>query len=104
MAVNKNIVKEIKDYRRILEASGLHIVDLYLYGSHATNTATEDSDIDVAIISDTFTGNRFADSMRIVWLSNKIDLRIEPTTFCPQDFIDEDPLVDQIKKYGLKIK
>ena len=104
MAPNANIIKEIRDYRKILEASGLNIVDFYLYGSYATNTATKDSDIDVAIISDAFTGNRFVDSMKIIRLKNKIDLRIEPTTFCPQDFIDEDPLVDQIKKYGIKIK
>ncbi|KJU83578.1 DNA polymerase, beta domain-containing protein [Candidatus Magnetobacterium bavaricum] len=36
-------------------------------------------------------------------IASDIDNRIEPVPFRPEDFIDEDPLVWEIKRYGIKL-
>ena len=51
---------------------------IILYGSHAKGTATEDSDIDIAVIVNNFTGDRLETSARLCNLTWDIDTRIEP--------------------------
>lgn len=63
----------------------------------------EDSDIDVALISDAFTGNRFDDRRKVVPFRRKIDSRIEPIPFRPEDFNRGGLLVEEIKNTGKKI-
>ncbi|MBF0559941.1 MAG: nucleotidyltransferase domain-containing protein [Nitrospirae bacterium] len=103
MAVRKNIKELVKKYKSVVNSSGIKIRAIYLYGSYARNLETEDSDIDVAIISDDFSGNRWQDGLRVSRLRRKIDLNIEPVTFRSQDFIEEDPLVAEIKRHGIRI-
>ncbi len=103
MAVRKNIKDLVKKYKSLVSSSGIKVRAVYLYGSYARNTETIDSDIDVAIISDDFSGNRFEDGLRVARLRAKVDLNIEPVTFRPQDFIEEYPLAAEIKRHGIKI-
>jgi len=52
----------------------------------------KESDIDLAIISPDFSGNRYLDSLKIIPFRRKIDNRIEPVPFKSGDFDDADPL------------
>ncbi len=74
-----------------------------LYGSYANGQVREESDIDVALISQAFTGDRFEDRRRIVPLRRKIDSRIEPMPFTPAGFSKGGNLIDAIKKNGIRI-
>ena len=51
---------------------------IVLYGSYAKGNAHKDSDIDVAVIFDGFTGDRLKTSIRLWDLSEDISLYIEP--------------------------
>jgi predicted nucleotidyltransferase len=44
----------IRDYKRAVERLGIRIDKLILYGSHASGTAAEWSDIDVIVVSEGF--------------------------------------------------
>ena len=44
----------LSEYQQKLEALGLRVKKIILYGSHATGKAGEDSDIDLVVISDDF--------------------------------------------------
>jgi predicted nucleotidyltransferase len=75
----------------------------YLYGSQAKGTATQWSDIDLAIISPDFSADLFQEQVELLRLAAQIDDRIEPRPFRPDDFNTIEPLVSEIKRTGLKV-
>ena len=96
----KNILKK---YLAIIIKNNIRIDKAYLFGSYAKGCATEESDIDVAIISPDFSGDRFDDRRRVVPLRRKIDRRLEPMPYHPENFKDTDPLVIEILQNGVEI-
>ena len=91
------------EYVKILLGAGIRINKAYLYGSYARNMATEDSDIDIAIISPDLTGDRFEDALFLKRFRMSLDLRIEPLPIRPEDFKEEDPIVSEILRYAIPI-
>jgi predicted nucleotidyltransferase len=104
MAVETNsIIEIIKKYLHELEINNIPVQQVILFGSHANGNPREESDIDIALISTAFTGNRFDDRRRIVPLRRKIDNLIEPIPFRPEDFYEGGILADAIKKTGITL-
>ncbi len=104
MAVTEDLIIEIsKKYIEELEKNGIKINEAIIFGSHAKGVLHEDSDIDIALISDSFTGIRFDDHRKIVPFRRKIESRIEPIPFRPEDFNEGGILVEEIKTMANKI-
>jgi len=104
MAVATDLVIEaVKKYIRELERNNITIQEAIVFGSYAKGDPKEESDIDIALVSTAFTGDRFEDRRKIVPLRRKIDNRIEPMPFRPEDFEEGGNLVDEIKKTGKAI-
>jgi predicted nucleotidyltransferase len=93
----------IKQYINSLKDLSIIAEKVYLFGSFAKNNYSDDSDIDIAIISNDFSGNRFEDRRRIIPKRRSIDRRIEPIPFLPADFNESSPLVVEIKKNGIEL-
>lgn len=74
-----------------------------LYGSRVRDNGNIDSDVDVAVISPDFTGDRMEDQFWLMKQRREIDLRIEPMPFRPEDFIPEDPFVREIIETGVDV-
>ena len=66
---------------------------IVLYGSYANDTATVDSDIDIAVIFDGYDGDWLKDSATLWKLTRKISTCIEPIlldrTNDPSGFVDK---------------
>lgn len=104
MAAKKGSIKKaIKDYIEALRHEGIPVKEVILFGSCSRGGNRDESDIDVAIISDAFSGDRFEDRRRIVPLRRGIDSRIEPIPLTPEAFASGGNLIDEIKKTGIKI-
>ena len=75
---------------------------IYLFGSFAKGTANEDSDIDIAVISDDFEDiyDCMAVLMGMTW---DIDARIEPHPIKVKDFEEGNPFVQEIIDTGIKV-
>ena len=94
----------VERYLIELEKNNIRVLQAFVFGSYARGTADEDSDIDLAIISKDFAGTRFLDRRRIVPLRRRIDERIEPMPFLPENFADGDPLALQIRAEGIEVE
>ncbi|MGA1842507.1 MAG: nucleotidyltransferase domain-containing protein [bacterium] len=102
--VAEHIVEIIKRYIEELKNNNIPVDQVIIFGSYAKGQPKEESDIDIALISPVFTGDRYEDRRRIVPLRRKIDNRIEPIPFRPEDFCEDGNLIDEIKKTGKVLK
>jgi predicted nucleotidyltransferase len=98
-----SVVDVVRQYIQELQKNGIAIEEVVLSGSYAKGKPKDGSDIDVAIVSPAFTGDRFEDRRKIVPLRREIDSRIEPIPFSPADFLRGGNFADEIKKTGIKI-
>jgi len=98
------IIPIIKLYIEELQKHNISVQQAILFGSYVKGSANEDSDIDIALVSESFTGNRFDDRRVLVPLRRKIDNRIEPMPFRSDDFSKGGNLIDEIRKTGLSIQ
>ena len=81
----------------------IQVDEAILFGSFVKGTAGEESDIDVALISETFTGDRFDERRRIIPFRRSIDSRLEPIPFNRKRFDEGGTLVDDIKSTGFRV-
>ncbi len=103
VAVSDEILKKLKKFLSMISASGIQLERAILFGSYAKGTANKWSDIDVALVSKDFTGIGFYDRKRVNPFLIKVDSRIEPHPFRPEDFTRDNPFLDQILKDAIEI-
>lgn len=98
-------VNIIRAYLQILIKAGIPINRAYLYGSYAKNQASDDSDIDVMLVSDLFDTSDDYILSRPWLFTTKIDHRIEPVAIGTQRFLTDDisPLIEIVRKEGVEI-
>jgi len=99
-----NILKIIKSLISELEKNNFPIEQAVLFGSYAKGTNEQYSDIDLALVSQNFTGNRFLDKEKIRKYIVAVNTDISPMPFRPEDFTTDDFFVDEILKYGIRIQ
>jgi predicted nucleotidyltransferase len=100
--IQDSIRKPIGQYLELLQTKGFPVKEAYLYGSYANGLPDEWSDIDVAVVSDKFEGNRFLDSEKILGLYSKIDLRLSILPLSP-DSLDSYFIQKEVIGKGIKI-
>jgi len=81
----------------------VNLLGLYVYGSYAKGTHKTDSDIDIAVVADTFTGDAIEDTLQLMRLRRGVDTRIEPRPFLPSDFTDANPMAREVMRTGIRI-
>jgi predicted nucleotidyltransferase len=74
----------------------------FLFGSYAQGAAHEESDIDLAVVFDTFE-NIVEMQTELMRLRRAIDSRIEPHPFREKDFNLSNPLAFEILQHGQRI-
>lgn len=96
--IRKEIERIAGQYAELLKKE-MNIDSIYLYGSYIKGDYTEDSDIDIAVFAEEFTGDIVEDTLKLMKLRRKIDNRIDPHPFKNH----EDPFVEEIIDTGVKI-
>ncbi len=104
MAKNE-IIETLKKYVLLLNSEGLSVSKAYLFGSYLSGKESDDSDIDVMIVSDKFSEN---DDLIIgkAWsLTRKINPKIEPFFIGKKKFETDhsSPMIQMIKTKGIQI-
>ena len=71
------VIKKLKKYTELVKKI-IPVKMVILFGSYAKGTAREDSDIDVAVVVDNFSGGYLESRVKLFKLRRDIDCRIEP--------------------------
>jgi predicted nucleotidyltransferase len=92
-----NIAKKYKEYIK----TKIDFDELFLFGSYAKGNPREHSDIDIAVVVDTFSGD-YMKTVQQLWLLRKdIDVRIEPILIIKSE--DIPGFLEEIKRTGILI-
>ena len=97
---NAKVIKKLKIYKKLLSEQ-MKFNELILFGSYATGTAHEDSDVDVAIVVDELKGDFFSTRPLLWKIRREVDDRIEPIIFEKQH--DDSGFLSEIMKNGIII-
>ena len=102
--INKKIIEKVNQFRKTIEAAGLPVEKMVVFGSQAKGNATKDSDIDVCVVSKNF-GKDDIDEMQWLWKKTRfVDTRIEPYPLSSDEFAHGySPIIDEIRKYGIAV-
>ncbi len=99
------IINQLKQYILLLSAEGIVVNKAFLFGSYSNNTASEDSDIDLLIVSDNNSENNDLLIGKMWLLTRKINSKIEPFIIGADKFSNENdsPFIQLIKSTGIQI-
>jgi len=103
--VNTEVIRVIREYLQELSLKGVIISKAFLYGSQTNGTATEESDIDLMLVSPAFDDN-LEKYLPIIWLSAKrTENRIEPIAVGEKRFRTDDvsPIIGIVHQQGIEI-
>lgn len=101
----KKLDQIISNFRSALESRGIIVKQLVLFGSYAENRQREGSDIDIAVISESFKRKSYWD--RIEVLSQAIFEVLEPieaVAFTPEEWKKKDSMICRFAHEGRTIK
>jgi len=90
------------DFLNDLRNMGYAPSQAYLFGSYASGSPHEYSDIDIAVWDDKFTGCLSIDWEAIKYLLVRYTL-LEPHTYNSKDSEENNPFIELIKRKGIRI-
>ena len=100
---NELIMKIVQKYVKKIQEN-YKVEAIILFGSYAKGTEHEDSDIDIAIITDDLKNDIFDEQLNLKKLRWDIDLRIEPHIIRTEDYKNaETPFIQEVIDTGIKV-
>ncbi len=97
------IKKTVDSYLIALRRHNIPIQKAVLFGSYADGNYNDFSDIDIALVSDAFKGDRISDKDKIRSVTLSVSSAIEVMPFSPADFHPRNPFVKEILKTGIHL-
>ncbi len=93
----------IDQFLKELAKNSIGVEQAILFGSYAHGTFNDWSDIDLAIVSKAFEGERFKDRNKIRNIKLRISSDLEPIPYRPEEFNIDNPFVKRILETGIRI-
>ena len=99
------VLKTIRQFKKALESSNIKIEQLILFGSHADGTAREDSDIDLVVISPSFSDKSYWERIDILTDAiYNVFAPIEASAFTPEEWNKGTSLIVDYAKNGVLVE
>jgi len=99
--ITKEMTEGIRKFKKTIEAD-----KVILFGSYATGTAGKDSDIDLILVSKKFTGKKFHQRLKGMWLKWTLDMPVDFVPYTPGEFkkaAGEAGIVSEALREGIEI-
>jgi len=104
MLTREIALKIVKEFISRIQSEGTDIRTAVLFGSFVTDSQDDWSDIDLALVSDDFTGFGYEDKRSFARINAKNPFSLIHTKTYPSKYFEQgDPFIDQIKKTGIVI-
>jgi len=99
------VIELLKEYIILLNCNGISVYKAFLFGSYITNTANDESDIDVMIVSEKYDESDDEAVGKIWKLTRLVSTKIEPFLIGKNKYNSDDnsPLIEQIKRQGIEL-
>lgn len=98
-------IKKVKSFAEEIAQKGIKLDKVILFGSYSINRQNENSDIDVALVSDMFSGFGFEDRRLFSEINIKKEyIDIETKTYSTEYFEESDPFIEEIKRTGIEVE
>jgi len=91
------------EFARLVRAELDSQAEIYLYGSVVKGKNNHKSDIDIAVISRTFTNDVCANYARVNLLAFNVDENIDAQAVIYDDWVSKTPFTAEIQKQGVPI-
>ena len=96
---NNKIASIATKYISAVSKSGIKIHSAYLFGSYAKGRADKNSDIDICIVSSSFSDNRQFERIKLMSITHQLSDAIEPHPLTIKEFDNPyNPFVKEVKK------
>lgn len=100
-----NVIKVVKFMEAALRRQGFHSSKIILFGSHAKGSATEESDIDIVIISEDFRDKDIFERLKLIKDAEILTIKkfmvpLDVITLTPEEFESETSLVAGYAREG----
>jgi uncharacterized protein len=99
--VDQGILNTVKQFLMLIPKE-IGVKKAYLFGSFASGSEREESDIDIAVVVENMP-DFFSTQRLLMRLRRNIDLRIEPHPIREQDFNSSNPFAWEIERTGIKV-
>ncbi|PKN69996.1 MAG: hypothetical protein CVU54_08175 [Deltaproteobacteria bacterium HGW-Deltaproteobacteria-12] len=99
----KLVYEHIRQYIEELRKRNIKIDEAYLFGSYVKGTATQWSDIDVALLTKEFIGDSFDFKFLLMKIARDIDPDIEPHPYLISEFKKDNPMSAEVMKTGIRV-
>ena len=103
---DRAIVTAVENYLAEVRRAGIRVSKAIVFGSHARNEASSDSDIDVIVIAPEFDGQPDWANIAILWrLRARTDRRIEPLAVGERQWeeSDDNPIIETARREGIEM-
>ncbi len=104
MLTREDVIKNVRAFADEILASGVALDKVILFGSYAEEKQRSDSDIDVILVSEQFSGFGYEDRKSFSKMNiRKEYINIETKTYPSQYFEKGDPFIDEISKPAIVV-
>lgn len=100
MLTQQAALAQVRAFAAEVRSLNVPLRQVIVFGSYARNEQHEESDIDVALVADTFTGASFVDIAQFALLFGRYT-HLEVHTFPTSKFEAGGPLAEEIKRTGI---
>lgn len=101
--LNREIaINTAKEFINECKKQSVFFDKVILFGSSVNNTATNNSDIDLLLVSNQFGYSKWK-NLGLIARVNKHFQLVEPHTFPTEYFLKGDPFINEVKKNGIEI-
>jgi len=98
------VLATVKKFKNALESNKIRVDQLILFGSYAEGTAREDSDIDLVVISSSFSDKSYWERINILTDAiYQVFAPIEASAFTPDEWKSEKSLIFDYAKNGVSV-